>query len=217
MTARGPGHQTAVPGQIAAANSNLIGAGCRCCVQPDVGIAAHRPQYGQRHPDGGGHRLRTAPGRAAGLRPVRTQAPAGRTGLSRPGVGHRPSRRLQAAWEALSPARVIAFTAHATTLFADVGYQAGDVLMFGPEPTGLDAADPGRRAHHPAGAHSDAGGPTLAEPVQRRGDRRLRGMAAARLPGAFGAGILAPTYQVFQCVSCSAGSRLAGRKSVPLV
>jgi tRNA (cytidine/uridine-2'-O-)-methyltransferase len=33
---------------------------------------------------------------------------------------------------------VFAFTAHATSLFTDVNYQAGDVLMFGPEPTGLD-------------------------------------------------------------------------------
>jgi tRNA (cytidine/uridine-2'-O-)-methyltransferase len=47
---------------------------------------------------------------------------------------------LQAAWDALAPARVVAFTVHATTSFADVGYQAGDVLMFGPEPNGLDAA-----------------------------------------------------------------------------
>lgn len=47
---------------------------------------------------------------------------------------------LDAAWEALSPQRVIAFTAHATLLFTDVDYRAGDVLMFGPEPTGLDSA-----------------------------------------------------------------------------
>ncbi|ORV14664.1 tRNA (cytidine(34)-2'-O)-methyltransferase [Mycobacterium celatum] len=47
---------------------------------------------------------------------------------------------LDAAWDALAPRRVFAFTAHATTLFTDVRYQAGDVLMFGPEPTGLDAA-----------------------------------------------------------------------------
>jgi tRNA (cytidine/uridine-2'-O-)-methyltransferase len=46
---------------------------------------------------------------------------------------------LGAAWDALSPARVIAFTTLATTLFADVSYRAGDVLMFGPEPTGLNA------------------------------------------------------------------------------
>ena len=37
-------------------------------------------------------------------------------------------------------APVVAFAAHATTSFADVDYQAGDVLMFGPEPDGLDAA-----------------------------------------------------------------------------
>src|ERR1700745_1388840 len=47
---------------------------------------------------------------------------------------------LPAAWDALLPARVMAFTAHATTSFADISYQAGDVLMFGPEPNGLDAA-----------------------------------------------------------------------------
>ena len=47
---------------------------------------------------------------------------------------------LQAAWDVLAPARVVAFTAHATALFSDVEYRAGDVLMFGPEPTGLDAA-----------------------------------------------------------------------------
>ena len=45
---------------------------------------------------------------------------------------------LNDAWTALSPKRVFAFTAHATALFTDVSYQAGDVLMFGPEPTGLD-------------------------------------------------------------------------------
>jgi len=47
---------------------------------------------------------------------------------------------LPAAWDALASERVFAFTAHATTSFADVHYRQGDVLMFGPEPTGLDAA-----------------------------------------------------------------------------
>jgi tRNA (cytidine/uridine-2'-O-)-methyltransferase len=47
---------------------------------------------------------------------------------------------LEAAWAAVSGARVIAFTAHAERSFADVEYQPGDVLMFGPEPTGLDDA-----------------------------------------------------------------------------
>ena len=52
---------------------------------------------------------------------------------------------LPAAWAALEPTRVFAFTAHAEASFADVSYQPGDVLLFGPEPTGLDAetlADP---------------------------------------------------------------------------
>ncbi|WP_029107094.1 tRNA (cytidine(34)-2'-O)-methyltransferase [Mycobacterium sp. URHD0025] len=52
---------------------------------------------------------------------------------------------LEAAWRELMPARVYAFTAHASTPFTDVSYQPGDVLMFGPEPTGLDMrtlADP---------------------------------------------------------------------------
>lgn len=52
---------------------------------------------------------------------------------------------LAAAWRVLMPARVYAFTAHASTSFADIAYQPRDVLMFGPEPTGLDAqtlADP---------------------------------------------------------------------------
>ncbi len=47
---------------------------------------------------------------------------------------------LPSAWAAIKPARVFAFTAHAESSFAEVRYQAGDVLMFGPEPTGLDAA-----------------------------------------------------------------------------
>lgn len=45
---------------------------------------------------------------------------------------------LRAAWEVLMPARVFAFTAHAPTSFTDVAYRPGDVLMFGPEPDGLD-------------------------------------------------------------------------------
>ncbi|MBW4778306.1 MULTISPECIES: tRNA (cytidine(34)-2'-O)-methyltransferase [Nocardiaceae] len=44
---------------------------------------------------------------------------------------------LPSAWSALAPERVFAFTAHATRSYADVAYQPGDVLLFGPEPTGL--------------------------------------------------------------------------------
>lgn len=52
---------------------------------------------------------------------------------------------LSAAWESLRPQRVYAFTAHADVSYTDIAYQPGDVLLFGPEPTGLDPevlADP---------------------------------------------------------------------------
>jgi tRNA (cytidine/uridine-2'-O-)-methyltransferase len=44
---------------------------------------------------------------------------------------------FDAALDALPGARVFAFTAHATTSYTDVDYRPGDVLLFGPEPTGL--------------------------------------------------------------------------------
>ena len=52
---------------------------------------------------------------------------------------------LDAAWAALAPERVFAFTAHGTSSYAEIEYRAGDVLLFGPEPTGLSPevlADP---------------------------------------------------------------------------
>jgi tRNA (cytidine/uridine-2'-O-)-methyltransferase len=52
---------------------------------------------------------------------------------------------LPSAWDALLPARVIAFTATASQNFADLQYRPGDVLLFGTEPSGLPAeviADP---------------------------------------------------------------------------
>ena len=44
---------------------------------------------------------------------------------------------LESAWAALLPANVYAFTAGATTSYTDITYVRGDVLMFGPEPSGL--------------------------------------------------------------------------------
>lgn len=46
---------------------------------------------------------------------------------------------LESAWAALLPANVYAFTAGASTTYTDITYVAGDVLMFGPEPSGLPA------------------------------------------------------------------------------
>jgi tRNA (cytidine/uridine-2'-O-)-methyltransferase len=47
---------------------------------------------------------------------------------------------LEAAWEALLPARVFAFSSAGDTLYTDVSYRAGDVLLFGRESTGLPDA-----------------------------------------------------------------------------
>ncbi|HMS36399.1 MAG TPA: TrmH family RNA methyltransferase, partial [Arachnia sp.] len=44
---------------------------------------------------------------------------------------------LSDAYRALLPARVFAFTARAEVVYTEVAYQPGDVLLFGPEPTGL--------------------------------------------------------------------------------
>ncbi|GLY67684.1 putative tRNA (cytidine(34)-2'-O)-methyltransferase [Amycolatopsis taiwanensis] len=44
---------------------------------------------------------------------------------------------LDAAWKALLPANVYAFSASATRCYTDVAYQPGDVLFFGPESVGL--------------------------------------------------------------------------------
>lgn len=39
--------------------------------------------------------------------------------------------------DVLATSRVFAFTAHATRWYTDIDFQPGDVLLFGPEPTGL--------------------------------------------------------------------------------
>ncbi|HEY3737002.1 MAG TPA: tRNA (cytidine(34)-2'-O)-methyltransferase [Jatrophihabitans sp.] len=44
---------------------------------------------------------------------------------------------LDALWSTVLPARVFAFTSHATTRYVDINYEDGDVLMFGTEPSGL--------------------------------------------------------------------------------
>jgi tRNA (cytidine/uridine-2'-O-)-methyltransferase len=46
-------------------------------------------------------------------------------------------RDLAQLWSALLPARVYAFTSHASTTYTDIAFRAGDVLMFGGEPTGF--------------------------------------------------------------------------------
>ncbi|MEV8147119.1 tRNA (cytidine(34)-2'-O)-methyltransferase [Arthrobacter sp. NPDC080073] len=44
---------------------------------------------------------------------------------------------IEAAWAALQPERVFAFTSDGKTSYTDIAYEEGDVLLFGPESVGL--------------------------------------------------------------------------------
>jgi len=44
---------------------------------------------------------------------------------------------IEAAWAALKPERVFAYTSDGETPYTDISYREGDVLMFGPESVGL--------------------------------------------------------------------------------
>lgn len=44
---------------------------------------------------------------------------------------------MEAAWAALQPERVFAFTSEGESSYTDIAYEEGDVLMFGPESVGL--------------------------------------------------------------------------------
>ncbi|MGA8788671.1 MAG: tRNA (cytidine(34)-2'-O)-methyltransferase [Paenarthrobacter sp.] len=46
-------------------------------------------------------------------------------------------KNIDAAWEALQPERVFAYTSDGETSYTDISYREGDVLMFGPESVGL--------------------------------------------------------------------------------
>lgn len=48
-----------------------------------------------------------------------------------------PDLEAALASTALASARVYAFTAHATRWYTEIAFEPGDVLLFGPEPTGL--------------------------------------------------------------------------------
>lgn len=48
-----------------------------------------------------------------------------------------PDLETALASELVASSRVFAFTAGATRWYTDIAYQPGDVLLFGPEPTGL--------------------------------------------------------------------------------
>jgi tRNA (cytidine/uridine-2'-O-)-methyltransferase len=52
---------------------------------------------------------------------------------------------LDQLWSTVPPAKAYAFTTAGSVSYADIAYEPGDLLLFGPEPTGLSAevlADP---------------------------------------------------------------------------
>ncbi|MCB5281031.1 tRNA (cytidine(34)-2'-O)-methyltransferase [Arthrobacter sp. AL08] len=53
---------------------------------------------------------------------------------------------MEAAWAALAPKRVYAFTSDGEASYTDVSYRPGDVLLFGPESVGLP--EDLKRDHH---------------------------------------------------------------------
>jgi len=114
----------------------------------DLSIVFHTPEI----PGNTGNAIRLAAVTGAHLHLIEplgfdlSDAKLRRAGLDYHDLAHvtvHPS--LEDAWQTLGDRRVIAFTTHARTSFADVEYRPGDVLLFGRESTGLPdevVADP---------------------------------------------------------------------------
>ena len=103
-------------------------------------VAFHEP----RIPGNTGNAIRLAAGTGATLHLVEplgfdlSESRLRRAGLDYHDLAHvvvHPS--FDALLAALPDARVLAFTAQATAWHTDVAFRPGDVLLFGPEPTGL--------------------------------------------------------------------------------
>jgi tRNA (cytidine/uridine-2'-O-)-methyltransferase len=103
-------------------------------------LAFHTPQI----PQNTGNAIRTAATTGCELHLIE---PLGfdlsDTKLRRAGLDYHDLARvtvfpdLGSAFESWEGARVFAFTTRATQVYTDIGYRPGDVLLFGPEPTGL--------------------------------------------------------------------------------
>ena len=100
--------------------------------------AAHPAEHRQRDPAVGGHRWRTCTSIGpAGVRPVRRQAAPRGVGLPRPGLGHRARRPGLRSWPICPTPGCSRSPPGVTTGSPMSAYRPGDVLLFGPEPTGL--------------------------------------------------------------------------------
>ena len=90
-------------------------------------------------------------------------------------------RDLLAAWEALAPTPVYRVHRACDDVVRRHRLPTGRRVDVRPRAHRTRCRDAGRSTHHRAGAHPDAGGQAVAEPVQRRGRRRLRGLAPTRV------------------------------------
>ncbi|MBL3687613.1 tRNA (cytidine(34)-2'-O)-methyltransferase [Leucobacter zeae] len=96
-----------------------------------------------RIPGNTGNTIRLAAGTGAELHIVNPLFDFEDTKLKRAGLDYHDLAvvtvhdSFAAALEQLLPARVFAFTAQTTRHYTDVAYDPSDVLLFGPEPTGL--------------------------------------------------------------------------------
>lgn len=104
-------------------------------------VAFHEP----RIPGNTGNAIRMVSGTGATLHLVEPlgfdldEAKLRRAGLDYHDLAHvQVHADLEALLDTLPGARVWAFTTQATRRYTDVDYRDGDVLLFGPEPTGLD-------------------------------------------------------------------------------
>jgi tRNA (cytidine/uridine-2'-O-)-methyltransferase len=106
-------------------------------------VAFHEP----RIPGNTGNAIRMVSGTGATLHLVEPlgfdldEAKLRRAGLDYHDLAHvQVHRDFDALLGALPDSRVFAFTTQASRWYTDVEYREGDVLLFGPEPTGLEPA-----------------------------------------------------------------------------
>ena len=88
---------------------------------------------------------------------------------------------LGAAWQAVAGSRVFAFTTRAATRYTDIHYLPGDVLLFGRESTRAARCRARGQPRDLGRASADAARAAIAQLVEHRRCRGLRGAAAARL------------------------------------
>ena len=90
---------------------------------------------------------------------------------------------IEAAWEALQPERVFAFTSDGEVSYTDIAYRPGDVLMFGPSQWACRRPE-ARSPRHVPGPPAHAAVAAVAEPGKCGIHRRLEAWRQQGFTGA---------------------------------